>query len=185
MNPTTVARLRMAGLLALGILLQTTVAPDLRLGAVAPDFMLLLAICGGLAGGAETGAFVGFFAGLLTDLFLTTTPLGLAALTYCLVGYGIGFLRSTVLPEGWVLTPFMTALGTAAGVVAFVALGDVVGQSQLAAQGGSWILRVAAVETAFNVVLSLPVSRLFDRASRGSRGSQRLGIGRPDRVSVR
>ena len=53
------------------ILVQTTLGSDLRVVGVAPDLMVLLAICAGLAGGAEAGAWVGFWAGLIADLFLT------------------------------------------------------------------------------------------------------------------
>ncbi|MBO0729859.1 MAG: rod shape-determining protein MreD [Acidimicrobiaceae bacterium] len=184
-TPLIKARVKILGLLLLGVLLQTTVASDLRVGGVAPDFMLLLAVCGGLAGGPEHGAFVGFFAGLLSDLLVTNTPLGLAALTYGIVGYGIGLLRANVLPQGRLLAPLMAVIGTAAGVVIYVGVGDLVGQHQLIAEGRSWLLRVALVEAVFNAVLSVPVSWLFDRAARGSKGAEELGADRFVRIPAR
>jgi rod shape-determining protein MreD len=185
MSPLIRARLRITGLLLLGVLLQTTIASDLRVAGVAPDFMLLLAVCGGLAGGPEQGAIVGFSAGLLSDLLVTNTPVGLAALTYCIVGYGIGLLRANVLPEGWLLTPLMAVIGTAAGVVLYVGAGDLIGQHEMIAEGRSWLLRVALIESAFSAVLSLPVSKLFDRAARGSKGAEELGPERVERIPIR
>ncbi len=185
MSPLVKARLQILGLLLLAILLQTTGASDLRIRGVAPDFMLLLAVCGGLAGGPEQGTIVGFTAGLLTDLFVTNTPFGLSAFTYCLIGYGVGLLRVNALPEGWVLTPLLAAAATAAGVVIYVGVADLVGQHQLIAEGRSWLLRVALIEAAFNAVLSLPVSKLYERAARGSKGSEALGATGSNRTQVR
>ncbi|MGI8491836.1 MAG: rod shape-determining protein MreD [Acidimicrobiales bacterium] len=185
MTPRNAARLRIGAVLLTGIVVQTTLAPDLRLAGVAPDLMLLLAICGGLAGGAGGGAVTGFAAGLLADLWLTDTPVGLSALTWCIVGFAVGTLRSNVLPESRWLATVMAAGATVAGVLAFVVLGDVVGQSQLLIGGRSWLLRVVVLEAAWAAVLSWPVSRLFEWAARGSDGAAELGRGRPDRLAVR
>ena len=68
MSPRLVAGIRVALLLGLALLVQTTFGDDLRVTGVAPDLMVLLAICAGLTGGAESGAWVGFWAGLLADL---------------------------------------------------------------------------------------------------------------------
>ena len=65
-----------------------------------------------------------------------------------------------------------------------MALGDVLGQSQLLDAGRSWLIRVAVVEAAWATVLALPVSWLYGRAARGSKG---VGTRRrrPDSRSVR
>lgn len=183
MRARTVARLRVTGVLMVGILLQTTLVPDLRVMGVAPDLMLLLAICGGLAGGAAPGAITGFGAGLLADLWLTDTPLGLSAFTWCLIGFGVGMLRANALREGRLLIPVLALVGTAAGVVLFVGIGDVVGQSQLLSGGRSWLIRVVVIESAWAALLSWPVSRLFEWSAQGSEGAVELGRGRAERVA--
>jgi rod shape-determining protein MreD len=170
-----VARIRIAVLLMIAILVQTTLAGDLRVLGVAPDIMVLLTICAGLTGGAEAGAWVGFWAGLLTDLFLVSTPLGLSALTYCIIGATAGALRDWVLPDSRLLLPLAALVGTAAAVVLWVLLGDVLGQDQLLAAGRSWLIRVVAVEAGWAAVLALPVGWLYGRAARGSIGSERMG----------
>ena len=158
---------------------QTTLGSDLRVAGVAPDLMVLLAICAGLTGGAEAGAWVGFWAGLLADLFLTSTPLGLSALTYCLVGAAVGALRDGSCPEPgsscrW---PRWSALPPPS--CSWVALGDVLGQSQLLDAGRSWLIRVVVVEAGWAAVLALPVGWLYARAARGSAGTERMASGTP------
>src|SRR5437588_2011710 len=123
MNPRLVAGLRVALLLALAVLIQSAFGDDLRAGRVAPDLMVLLVICAGLTGGTESGAWVGFWTGLLYDMFLTGTPVGLSALTYCMVGSAIGALRTTFLQERRALLPIAAFVGTLAAVLLFVAAG--------------------------------------------------------------
>ncbi len=180
MTERTKSRCWLIVLLLAGIVVQTTLASDLRVDHVAPDLMLLLAICAGLNGGSRHGALVGFACGLLSDLWLTDTPLGLAALTFCLVGYVVGVLRAAVLPEGWLLVPVLVFVFTGFGVVGFVAIGDVVGQHQLIAGGRAELIRIAVIESVANAVLSLPVAWLYSRASRGSAGAAEVNRGRID-----
>jgi rod shape-determining protein MreD len=169
------ARLRIAAVLVLGIIVQTTLGADLRVDGVAPDLMLLLAVAGGLVGGSEAGAIVGFGAGLLADLTLTTTPMGLTALAWCLVGWAVGALRANLLPEGRLLQPAIGLIATGAGVVVFLAFGDLAGQALLVAPGRSYLVRVALVEGLWSAVLVIPVTALMTWAARGSKGADRLG----------
>jgi rod shape-determining protein MreD len=176
------ARARIVALLVVGIVLQTSVGSDLRVEGVAPDLMLLLAICAGLFGGARQGVLVGFACGLLSDVWLTNTPLGLSALTFCLVGYCVGALRATLVPDGWILVPVMAFVATAAGVIGFVGMGDVVGQTQLIAGGRSELIRIVVIESLANTVLSLPVAWLYERCSRGTDGAAEIQRGSAERT---
>jgi rod shape-determining protein MreD len=174
-NPQLLAGIRIGLLVALAIVIQTAVGSDLRVAGVAPDLMVLLAICAGLIGGAEAGAWVGFWAGLVADLFLTGTPLGLSALTYCLIGAGVGALRTGMLPEARLVVPATAFFATAAAVVLWVGLGDVLGQTQLLDSGRSWLIKVALVEAGWAAVLAVPATWLYARAARGSKGADRVG----------
>ena len=175
MSPHTTARLRMALLLLLAILVQTTFGSDMRVLEVAPDLMIVLVICAGMAGGSRAGAWVGFWAGLLTDLFLTTTPLGLTAFTYCVVGASVGFMRESYLHDRRALLPIAAVAGTAAAVLLFVAAGDVLGQHQLVAGGRSWLIRVMVIESLWSAVLVLPFNWAWSWAAKDSAGVQLLG----------
>lgn len=176
MSPHVIARIRIGLLLVLATVVQTSLASDLRVAGVAPDFLVLVAILAGLAGGAEAGAIVGFAAGLLSDMFLTSTPLGLSALTYCVIGASIGTARSSVLPERSLVVPVTALFATAGAVLMFVLFGEILGQGQLLGGGQSWLIKVLLIESAWSLVLSLPAGWLYSRAARGSAGSDRFGL---------
>jgi rod shape-determining protein MreD len=184
MRPGALARVRLTALLLIGILLQTTIVPDIRLRGVCADLMLLVVICSGLAGGAEQGAVVGFAAGLLTDLFLPTTPFGLSALAYCLTGFAVGALRGSMLREGWLMAPLITFAGSAAGVVLFVVAGVMVGQSQLTLGGPTVLAKTAALVGAMNALLAIPVSRIVARATNSGPASTPGHQVRADRTAL-
>jgi rod shape-determining protein MreD len=141
--------------------------------------MLLLAILGGVTGGAEAGALVGFTAGLLADLSLTTTPLGLSALAWCVVGWSVGTLRSHVTLGTRSTLPLTAFAATLGGVIVFVVFGDLVGQSQLTGLSHTYVLRVALVESLWAALLALPVGYVYERAARGSAGTMRSMPPRP------
>jgi rod shape-determining protein MreD len=168
MSPTAAVRLRLSVILVLALLLQTTIVPDVRVLGVCADLMLLCTACAGLVGGPEMGAIAGFAAGLLADLFLTTTPLGLTALVFSLIGYSVGTIRYSVLQEGWLLAPATGFLASSAGVVTFVLAGVMVGQEQLTKAGPVGIVKTALLVGAMNAVLAIPVYRLFLWAVSGS-----------------
>jgi rod shape-determining protein MreD len=174
-NPSAVARLRIGLLLALTILVQTALGSDMRVADVAPDLVILFTICAGLTGGSEHGALVGFCAGLSYDMFLTSTPVGLSAFTYCLIGAGVGALRVSVLQERRALLPVAAFAGTIAGVLLFVGAGDVLGQTQLLGAGRSWLIRVMIVEALWNSVLAIPAGYIYAWAARGSTGADVVG----------
>lgn len=159
--------LKVALLLVLGILLQTTFGDDLRVDDVAPDLLVLLAVCAGFAGGPDTGAVVGFGAGLVGDLFLQSTPFGLSALAACLAGFVVGWTSTEFLRARLFMVPLVAAGGTVLAVVLFVVLGYLVGQSQLVAGGGHWLIGVALVEAGYAALFSLPAFVLMRWALAG------------------
>lgn len=175
MSPLLAGRLRIAAVMFLTLLVQTTLGSDLRVASVAPDLMVLLTVCAGLTGGAEAGAWVGFLAGLAYDMFLVSTPVGLSALTYCIIGATAGALRTSVLQERRAMFPVAALVGTAAAVLFFVAAGDVFGQTQLLGAGRSWLIRVMIVESLWNAVLALPAGYVYAWAARGSTGAELVG----------
>ena len=87
-----IARLVVALLVA--VLLQTTVAPHLRLLGAYPDFALIIVVCVALLKGSEIGAVFGFLTGMLTAIALME-PFGLSAFVFVLVGYFAGRYAET------------------------------------------------------------------------------------------
>ncbi len=166
-GPSARRALRVLGLLLVGLVVQTTFGADLRAHTFAPDIMLLLAVMAGFSGGADAGTVIGFGSGLLSDLTLQGTPFGLSALAFCLVGFAVGWTRDNLLRTRLAIAPLVAAGGTLFGVFVFVAIGYVLGQSQLVTPGKRWLVVLAVVEAAWSVVFSLPVAWLFELALRG------------------
>ena len=148
---------RVPPVLFAAVIVHTAVSPNLRVLGVAVDVLLLLSIASGIAGGPERGAAVGFACGVLADCFLQT-PFGLSALTYALVGYGVGVFQTGVLHSSWWIPAITGMVASVVAVVTFVGLGVVVGQDQLL----SWrIVEIAAVIGVLHAVLAPPAVRLM------------------------
>ena len=167
-------RLRLPIMLLAALLLQTTVLARMRVWGVMPDFMLLVAVAGGIAAGASRGATLGFASGMLIDLFLPT-PLGLSALVFTLVGYGVGVANTGVLRSAWYI-PVLTAGGASvAGVALYALVGSVLGERMI----NGHLATIAFVVGVSNAVLA-PVAVKFVDWSLGSLKSQRsLKAGAP------
>ncbi len=127
------------------LVLQLTVALDIRIGGAHPDLIVGLAVAAGLAGGTQRGAIVGFFSGLAIDLFLPT-PFGLSALVGIAVGVGAGQLVAAGVDRtNRLFVPGVAALGSAIGVIMFAVLGAVVGQPDMLTVGLGAVVAVVAV----------------------------------------
>lgn len=122
--------LRVLIVLITALVLQLALFADLRLGGVAAEFMLGMAVAAGLTGGSARGAWFGFAAGLLMDLFLNT-PFGLSASAYALAGGLIGLAHDSLMERSLMTLVGLPAVGTAAGVVAFVFGGVALGFGQV------------------------------------------------------
>lgn len=154
MNAT---RLRVLLVIALAVVLQMAVLDEVRPAGVHPELLLLVGVCAGLTAGPERGAVVGFLAGLAADLFLPT-PMGLSALTYCLVAFAVGSLQSGILRATWWI-PVATALAaSAAGIVLYALVGAMVGQSQLLEPRR--LLVIASMVALMNALLAPPATKV-------------------------
>lgn len=85
---------RLAVTLVVATLLQTTVAPNIRILGAHPDFALIVVVCVALLKGSETGAVFGFLTGTLVAVALME-PLGLSAFVFVLIGFLAGRYAET------------------------------------------------------------------------------------------
>jgi rod shape-determining protein MreD len=155
-------RLRLPIMLVGALLIQTTVLARMRLFGVMPDFMLLVAVAGGITAGPTRGATLGFASGMLIDLFLPT-PLGLSALVFTLVGYGVGVANTGVLRSAWYIPVLTAGAASVAGVVLYALVGSVLGERMITGH----LVTIAAVVGLSNAVLA-PVGVRFVDWSLGS-----------------
>jgi rod shape-determining protein MreD len=151
--------LRLALLVVAVVVLQTTVfSAGLRVFGVMPDLGLVLTAAVACYLGPERGAVFGFSAGLAVDLFLST-PLGVSALSFALVGYGVGVVRGGVArPSRWVV-PAIGGLAGLAGGVLFVAIAALAGRDELLSFGSVRIVVIAAVYDALVALVVFPTAR--------------------------
>lgn len=99
-------RFSLALMLLGGGLAHTSVAPALRIGAVAPDIPLILTVLFGLKRGPEVGCLSGFAVGLLQDV-AAGGFVGAQALTKALVGFVAGLIGERL----WVSNPLVQVPG--------------------------------------------------------------------------
>lgn len=150
-------RLRLPFVLVLALVIQTTLVGPVTVAGAHPDLMLLLPIAAGFSVGSEQGAVAGFLAGLLTDLFLQT-PLGLSALTFSVVGFGVGMVQTTMIRAAWWITPATAFIASGIGVLLFGVVAATVGQGQLLRPA---LLTAAAVVGVANALFSIPAVRVM------------------------
>ena len=162
--PTWSEVARLAVVLLVAVLLQTAVAPHLRLLGAYPDFALIAVVCVALVKGSETGAVFGFLTGMLTAIALME-PFGLSAFVFVLVGYFAGRYAETAdLPAGF--APLLTVF--VATLVANVLFG--MAQFLLAREVplGFFVGRVLFPSLVFNTLLAAPVYLLVRLWLRGA-----------------
>ena len=149
-------RVKLASLVAGTVVLQTTLFPDLRFFGVAPDLVLVGAIAVAYRVGPERGAIYGFAAGLAIDLFLQT-PLGISALSFAFVGYGVGILQTGLSRPPRFVAAMVGGAGGLAGGLMFVAIAALAGEDQVIAVRSLWVIALAA---AYDTLLAVPMFRL-------------------------
>jgi rod shape-determining protein MreD len=155
---TRSAWVRLPLVLAVALALQMSVATELRPFGVAPDLMLLLAVCGGLAAGQERGAVAGFVIGVAFDLQLQT-PFGLSALVYALTAFGLGYLRLGIERSGWLVRSLAVTGASAVAVVAYALLGSLFGMTDVVDLGLVTIALVVAVVNGLLTPIAYPLMR--------------------------
>jgi rod shape-determining protein MreD len=109
--------LRLVGLPLLvftAIVLQRTGVGQVTIDGVHPDLVMLMVAAIGVWRGREVGAVSGFFAGLVVDTFLTT-PFGISALVYTVVGYLAGEIERRDDEPAFALKILTVGLASLAG----------------------------------------------------------------------
>ena len=91
-------RLTFFVILVVALLLQLTVSPEISIGTVKPDILLVATVCWALFEGPGQGALFGFCGGLLEDIF-STAVLGVSAFAKTIIGYFCGELRQRVISK--------------------------------------------------------------------------------------
>lgn len=137
------------------VVLQTTLFPELRVFGAVPDLLLVAAIAVGYERGPEAGAVFGFAGGLAIDCFLSS-PLGVSALAFALVGYGVGIFQSGLLRSSRWIAPVLGGVGGLVGGALWVAIAALAGQDELITGYSARIVVIAAIYDAVMALLIFP-----------------------------
>lgn len=149
-SPADMARLFVALLAA--TLLQTTIAPNIRILGANPDFALVIVVCVALVRGAEIGAVFGFLMGSLVAVALME-PFGLGAFIFVIVGYFVGRYAETAdLSAGF--APLVSAF--TATLVASVLYAVAQGLLDRQVPMGFFLVRVLVPSLVLNTLLAGP-----------------------------
>ena len=160
-------RFRLAIVVVVAVVLHTTLfSGGLRVFDVMPDLGLVLAVGVAYYLGPERGAAFGFVSGLAIDLFLNT-PFGLSALSFALVGYGIGVVQSGLVRSSRWVAPIMGGLGGLAGGALFVCIGALAGREELLSFRSVKVVLIASVYDALLAFVAFPIARWATRAPSG------------------
>ncbi len=132
------------------LVLQVCLLARFSYDGARPDVLVLVVIAAGFLAGPERGAQVGFAAGLAFDVVLTT-PLGLSALIYTVIGFAVGTMSRSVVRSAWWIGPAVVAGASAAAMLVYAVVAQVLGQAGF---DGPSIGAVVLVVTAVNLVLA-------------------------------
>jgi rod shape-determining protein MreD len=150
--------LKIAGLMFLAVVLQTSILSAIEFGGATPDLVLVMLVAIALLRGAITGAAVGFAAGLLLDT-ATLARLGETSLLLTVAGYWIGRYGETTgrdRTHAPLLSVAMVTLLYAVGALSLrVVLGDPVDATDL--------FRSLFPGVLLNLLLTVPVYALVRR----------------------
>jgi rod shape-determining protein MreD len=137
------------------VVLQTALFPELRVFGALPDLLLVATIAVGYERGPEAGAVFGFVGGLAVDCFLSS-PFGVSALAFALVGYGVGVFQSGLLRSSRWIAPVLGGIGGLIGGALWVVIATLAGQEGLLTGYSARIIATAAVYDALLAFLIFP-----------------------------
>lgn len=148
-----------------GLLLQSTIFAQIKLGGAKPELMYLVTIVLAMLEGPASGAIGGFSAGMAQD-FMLDQPKGITALTLTLVGYAVGTARQYITTPSPALPTLLVGAGTAAGVLFYGFVAFLLGQLST---GFPYLVRVAFLSAIYNAILTPLLYPLLRRVAELSR----------------
>ena len=161
---------RLVAMLLITILLQSTLAPHVRMLGASPDFALIAVVCVGLVRGSETGALFGFVTGTWVSVAVFG-PLGVSSLVLVLVGYFAGRYAETADPTSGLAPIVVVAVGTGLAEIMYALAQFLLGRQ---APFGFFFVHALLPELVLNALLAAPgylLARLWLReaVSHGAR----------------
>ena len=142
-----------SALLIVGFALQTTVLTRATLLGVIPQVLLVVILSLAFTDGERVGVVAGFFGGLLIDLRLEdpSALMGLTALIYTIVGYGVGSVRRFTTSESVWMPVFVVAIASAIIEASYAGLSIILGQQWVSL---AFTAKAAGLVVLYNTLLT-------------------------------
>jgi rod shape-determining protein MreD len=140
-----------AATLILAITIQSTLLASATLLGVIPQLALVVIVSFAFLDGERVGVVTGFFGGLIIDMLLPQSIVGLSALVYTLIGYGVGSFRQFTTGES-VWTPVLVvAVASCVAELSYALLAIMFGQAWVSISDTG---KVAGLVVLYNVLLT-------------------------------
>jgi rod shape-determining protein MreD len=120
--------LAIGALVIVAITVQSTLLARATILRVIPQLAFVVIVCLAYIDGERVGLVTGFFAGVMQDLLLSESIVGLTALVYVLIGYGVGSFRRLAPSESVWMPVFVVAISSAVAEVGYATLAIILGQ---------------------------------------------------------
>jgi rod shape-determining protein MreD len=142
-----------SALLVVGFALQTTVLTRATLLGVIPQVLLVVILSLAFTDGERVGVVAGFFGGLLIDLRLEdpSALMGLTALIYTIVGFGVGSVRRFTTSESVWMPVFVVAIASAIIEASYAGLSIILGQQWVSL---AFTAKAAGLVVLYNTLLT-------------------------------
>lgn len=158
-----IARGVVVGLVLLAaVVLQTAVFPALTLFGFRPDLLLLVTVTVATRDGALAGLRVGTVAGLISDLLVTSSPVGLGVLVFGVAGALVGWSRPYFAPTSLTAPLLLVAAASVLGTAAYGVMAALLADERV---GASLVLQGAIAVGLYNTLLAPVAGALVRRIS--------------------
>jgi rod shape-determining protein MreD len=117
-----------AAILIGALALQSTLVAQVTLLGVIPQLVLIVVVSLAFTDGPRVGVVTAFAGGLLQDLLLPQSIVGLTALVYVLIAYGVGSFRDYSSTESVWAPVFAVALSSLLAEASYALLAVILGQ---------------------------------------------------------
>ncbi|MBQ0001872.1 MAG: rod shape-determining protein MreD [Clostridiales bacterium] len=139
------------------ILLQSTLVPQIAIGSIKPNLIVIFCISMGLMRGRKAGLWTGFFTGLFMDFFYGSV-FGVYALIYMYVGYLSGYACMVLYDDDIKVPLFLAGAGDLFyNVAVYVLLFLLRGRLGVS----TYLFRIIIPEMFYTLLLTFPVYRIY------------------------
>lgn len=160
-------------LLMITQILESTLFQVIRIGNIAPNFMIMLIVSFALLRGSKEGAFIGAAAGLIYDCTFGIV-LGPTAVTYALIGYVCGKFNKNFYRENFII-PILCTMGSSL-FCGFSHIGALMLRGKV--QFAFYIQSIIIPEMIYTIALSLIIYQLAylvnEKIEKGERKSRNM-----------